>query len=415
MQSKFSEFSDSVKTTIQDFKAEVVQARDAHDAIAQRIAQSEAKASQVDESLRAVGAALQSFEKTASDGLAHAEQQVNSMVSSAALQIAHDLRTETEERERASGDLHARTEEVNQKAAQNVVFIERAISELSQSFSQSLSVLSTSVRDALEATRDESDRRYRELLARYEELLGQIEANFGRVQEESASTITALNDHAIKAREELEAALSQECNTRRQNELQIVQRYDNFKALIINEMQLQTSQMEALSEQSKRKVVERCHELIAPLKAEIAAVRDKTRGAETLPQRAAAIEKTIAQLNAQLIEGVGSIGRQSATVSGKVEKVRAEADQTIDSYNERVRVLEEEVANPDFATRTDVSDAFGRLNSEFEGRMQEIEQQIGVIFSSLSELTMTLPPPLANRQPGAATLEQLVSAEGTDE
>jgi hypothetical protein len=45
--------------------------------------------------------------------------------------------------------------------------------------------------------------------------------------------------------------------------------------------------------------------------------------------------------------------------------------------------------------------------------MQEIEQQIGVIFSSLSELTMTLPPPLADRQPGAAALKQLVGAEGT--
>jgi hypothetical protein len=38
--------------------------------------------------------------------------------------------------------------------------------------------------------------------------------------------------------------------------------------------------MEALSEQSKRKVVEKCTEMITPLKAEIAAVREKTRGAE---------------------------------------------------------------------------------------------------------------------------------------
>jgi hypothetical protein len=64
--------------------------------------------------------------------------------------------------------------------------------------------------------------------------------------------------------------------------------------------------------------------------------------------------------------------------------MRTEAGQSIDSSNERLKVLEEELANPEFATRTDVSEAFGRLDSELEGGMQEIEQQIGVIFLSLS-------------------------------
>jgi hypothetical protein len=410
-QSKFSEFSDRIKAQILEFKSQIAQARDAHDSVSQRISQAEAKVSQTEEALRSTGATLQSFEKSSSDGLANAQSQINNMVQSASLQIAQDLKAESEDRDRMSAELHAKTEEVNQKAAQNVTMIQGGINDLAGSFKQSIGVLSSSVRDRLENLRDQSDNRYKELSGRLDDLVGQVEANFTAVQNESVSTLAALNEHAVKARAELESALTQECETRKQNEMQIVQRYDNFKSLIVNEMQLQTAQMEQMAEQAKQKIVTKCNDAIVPLKNDLTVLREKTRGAEQLPQKVAAIESLIADLNQQLVTNVGRLSQQSSGIVSSIDKMRTESEQNIDHMNERLKILEEEATNPEYVTRAEVEEAFGRLNAEFDGRMQEIESQIGVIFTNLSELTMTLPAKSEIRQPAVALLQQLANPE----
>ena len=410
-QSKFAEFSNSVKSTILEFKAEIAQARDAHDAVAQRIAQAESRASQTEESLRAVATALQNFEKSASDGINNAQQATNNMVQNAALQIAQALKTESEGRDQASSLLHSQTEEVNQRAASSASNIQNVINDLALSFKQSLSTLSSSVKDALESTRTESDNQYRDLTARLDKLLSDTDNNFATVQNESVATLQSLNEHATKAREELENALTQECEIRKKNEQQIVQRYDNFKSLIINEMQMQTEQMEEMSLQATQKVTQICNDAVLPLKNEIAQIRDKTKGAETLSSKVSAIEHLLSQINSQLVDNVGAIGQKSSTIVTSIDKMKRESDQAIEQLSERVKSLEDTDSNPDYVTRTDVSNAFANLNSEFDNRMKEIEQQLGVIFSSISDLTMnisTQPKPL---EPGSQLLEDLANED----
>lgn len=410
-QSKFSEFSDSVKSTILEFKSEVVQARDAHDAISQRISQAESKASQTEETLRSVSTALQNFEKSATEGISNAQQSINSMVQTTSLQIAQALKAESEGRDQECNILHSQAEEVNQRAAHYVSNIQNHINDLAISFKQSLSTLSASVRDALETTRNESDNQYRELSDRLDQILTDTDNNFSTVQSESIATLQSLNEHAIKAREELEAALTQECEVRKKNEEQIVKRYDNFKSLIINEMQMQTAQMEDMSVQAAQKVTKYCNNAVLPLKNEIAEVREKTRGAETLPTQIAAIEQLIGQINAQLIENVGTLGKKSSSIVSAIDKMRSESEQTVDQLNERLRILEDNQAKPDFVSRQDVNNAFTNLNNEFDNRMQEIEQQIGLIFSNLSELTMNAPAPPTNKEPGSKLIDQLANQE----
>lgn len=410
-QSKFSEFSESVKSTILEFKSEVSQARDAHDAITQRISQAESKAAQTEETLRSVSASLLNFEKNATDGIAGAQQSINSMVQSTSLQLAQALKTESEGRDQASSLLHSQAEEVNQRAAQYVSNIQNHINDLAISFKQSLSTLSSSVRDALESTRTESDNQYRELSDRLDQILTDTDNNFSTVQSESILTLQSLNEHALKAREELEVALTQECETRKKNEEQIVQRYDNFKALIINEMQMQTQQMEEMSIQAAQKVAKLCNNAVTPLKNEISEVRERTRGAESLPTKVAAIEQLVGQINAQLIENVGALGQKSSAIVSAIDKMRNESEQAVDQLNERLRVLEDNQAKPDFVSRQDVNNAFTNLNNEFDNRMQEIEQQIGIIFSNLSELTMNTPAPQHAQEPGAKLLDQLANQD----
>jgi hypothetical protein len=333
------------------------------------------------------------------------------MVSNAALQIAQELKSESEEMERASNDLHKKTEEVNQKAGQSIGSIQGTVNELTMSFKQSLTTLSASVRDALKSTRTVAESRYQNLSQRLGELLGQTESNFNTLQNESIATLESLNQHATKVREELETTLTEECEVRKQNEWQIVQRYDSFKALIANEMQIQTAQMEEMSEEAKTKVVKQCNDTILPLKTEIANIRERTRGVDLLPQKVNVVERAIGGLSSQLTESVSLLTQQSQRIVTRVEKLRSESEQVIDHMGERVRILEEGMDKPELATRAEVSETFARLNADFDGRMQEIEQQIGLIFSNLSDLTMTVP--VTNRQPAAAFLNELAGPVST--
>jgi hypothetical protein len=412
VQSKYTTFAESVQSTAQGFRAEVAQARDLHDSVCQRVAQVEVRAGAAEEALRGAAGALQALERGAADGIGRAQQAIGAQVAAAAAQLAGELRAEGDERERAGADLHVRTEDVNARAAQNVAALQGAVAELAGGFSQALAALAASARDALEAMRDDADTRARELSARYDELVASLDANFGSLQSESVATVALLGEHAAKAREELEGTLARECEARKRNELEIVRRYDNFKQIIVSEMQLQTEQMDALADAARRKIADKAAAAIAPTRREVAAVRDKTRGAEEIPKRVAEIENQIALLNQQLIEGIGTVGRESAIITGKIERFRADAELTMDQLRERLRIVEDDADKGEMATRTEANEKFAALESEFEGRMEEIQKQIGLIFTNLSELTMSMQQNPVTHEPGADALQRLVKGNG---
>ena len=404
---KFNEFSESVKSALLEFKSEVARGRDSHDALAQRIAGSESRSSQIEEALRSVNSALANFEKTAGDSINNSQSQMNSAISTASLQIAEDIKHESDSREQATSVIHNQAEEVNQRIGSAVGNVQSVINDLSSSFRQSLSALSNSVRDALEDTRGNSDAKYQELSDRLDQLTADTDANFTTVQNEAITTLSAINEHATKSREALEAALTQECEIRRKNENQIASKYENFMTLIVNEMQLQTSQMEEMTNSATGTLIQNTNDTLIPLRTEVQAIRERTKGIDSIIAQANRTENLISTLNTQLMENVAQLGRQSSTIVSSIQKIRTESEDLMSNLGERLRVVEEQETLPQYASRQEVQDAFNRLGTEFDGRMQDIEQQIGVIFSSLSDLTMTLPAPKQPREAGTEILDKL--------
>lgn len=406
---KFNDFSDSVKSTLLEFKSQISRGRDAHDSLAQRIAGCESRSSQIEESLRAVSSALSNFERSASDSISNSQSQMNSSISAAALRIAEDIKHESDARDQATMVIHNQTEEVNQRIGSAVSNVQGVISDLSSSFKQSLTALSNSVRDALEDTRATSDQKYQELSDRLDKIVADTDSNFNSVQNEALDALAAINDQATKSRDALEAALTQECDIRRKNEKQIAAKYENFMSLIVNEMQLQTSQMEEMTNQATAQIIQQANEQLVPLRNEVQAIRERTSGIDAIIAKANQTENLISQLNTQLMENVAQLGRQSSTIVSSLQKIRTESEDTMQQMQERLHVVEEQETVPQFASRKEVQDAFGRLGMDFDGRMQEIEQQIGVIFSQLSDLTMTMPAPKQQREAGSEILDKLAN------
>lgn len=404
---KFDEFAEGVKSTLMQFKADISRSRDSHDSLAQRISGSESRAAQLEEVLRTVAASLSNFEKTAGDTITSSQSQINGAVSAASLQLAADIKQELDAREQQTNIIHNQVEEVNQRVGSSVSQVNSLINDLNTSFRQSLNSLSTSVTSALEDTRASTDLKYSEISDRLDSLLTETDNNFNTVQNEAISTLSSINENSVKSRDILTSALQNECMTRRKNETDIAKRYEKFMSVIMNEMQLQTSQMEEMCNQATAKLISQSNEQLIPLKNEVLVAKERLKSIDTVVHKTNNAEHLVNTINTQLLDNVAALGRQSSTIVNAVQKLRSEASESVDALSERLRIVEEQESTPAYATRKDVQEAFSRLTSDFDGRMQDIEQQIGVIFSSLSDLTMTHPAPQQTRGTVTAELGQL--------
>ena len=408
-ESKFNDFSDTAKSTIVELKQNITVARESAEQTAQKVAANESHALSTEEQLRSTTTYLSNFEKSSQEGLIAAQTATNSAIQSASLTLAKTLEEETAARTQSTAILQDKASQVSSNASSHFQQLQHSISELALTYKQSLNNISNSVKKQLSDMRNDADSRYAQQMAQIDQLFSDVDSNFKRVQDSSVATLTALNERAIQARSSLETALTDECKARKDFEQEIVARYDNFKTVIMNEMQLQTAQMEASAEEATQKAIDICNEKLIPLKKEVADIRAKAKRMELLPQKVSTVENLVNQLNQQLIESAERLNSQASNVNGKIEKVRGDADSSIDNFNERLQILEENAVKPDYASRQEVSDAFSRLGTDFDGRMQEIEQQIGVIFSTLSDLTMSMPAVAQVREPGAALVEKLAS------
>ena len=401
---KFNDFNDNIKNKLQEFKGDISRTRDSLDSVSQRIVQSESKSNQIEESLRSVTLNLTSFEKSSNDNILNSQNQINNAISTSSLQIAQDIKQENESRNQSTNLIHAQIEEVNQRLGSSVNNVQTVINDLNLSFKQSLNVLSNSVREALEDTRNSTEQKYQELSEKIDLLISDTEKNFNTIQNESIITLNSLNDYSLKSREQLEIGLTQEIETRRKNEKQIASKYESFMTLIVNEMQLQSAQMEELSNSTISTMIQNCNDSIIPLKTEANTIREKTRSLDSVIILANRTEQLISQLNSQLLDNVAAIGKQSSLIVSSIQKLRNDLDEIVDNYSERLKIIEDEENKPQFITREEVNENFNNFGNNLELRIQDIEQQIGIIFSNLSDLTMTLPIPLNKKEPGSNLL-----------
>jgi hypothetical protein len=71
-----------------------------------------------------------------------------------------------------------------------------------------------------------------------------------------------------------------------------------------------------------------------------------------------------------------------------VEKVERDFETRQEAIDGRLVLLEDPENQPDYATKAQLAEIAQRTQAMFDGRLQEIEQQIGQVFQNISELTL---------------------------
>lgn len=409
--SQFSSLRNGINATFEDFKRAIGECSDTQEAMLRRVAQAETKSFQAEGGLGSTIAAIRHFENTSTDSMSQAYQQMNGLIAKSTRQIKQILASEADDRAKQATSLQKKLESINKQTISSLTNINASINEVASAFKKSLTELSESVRESLETTRNMTEQRHGELSSGIDELLAQTEKNFDAIQSGSVAQLARLNEETTKARAELEAALTTEFETRQRNESEFVKKYDNFKSLIVKEMQLQAEQMERITEKAKQDTIKKCEHDLMPIRKDLAQIIDESSNAASIPERAEMIERAVSILNAQLMGDVTAVRNLSNRVRSDVDRVRGDVEQAVEDFDERVRNLEKCRSGPDFMTQKEIEEMLQQLGFEYEGRIQEIEREIRNIRASLAQSrTPSSSASVRSRESGALLIDQLVQS-----
>jgi transposase len=68
--------------------------------------------------------------------------------------------------------------------------------------------------------------------------------------------------------------------------------------------------------------------------------------------------------------------------------VDSDFSQRCSGIEARLALLEDDENRPNYATKTELEEVVARTRAMFDGRLQEIEQQIGQVHQSISDLML---------------------------
>jgi multidrug resistance efflux pump len=133
-------------------------------------------------------------------------------------------------------------------------------------------------------------------------------------------------------------------------------------------------------------------------------------------ERIARLEIRLAQLNtsaeqtrAHLVDQVQSLNERYDDLARNVERVDLDFRERIDAIEGRLEILENPEDPPNYATKAELAEVLTRTRAMFEGRLQEIELQIGQVCENISELTLSGGKPAKRPgQPASEILSRLV-------
>ncbi|KAH0791986.1 hypothetical protein GPJ56_004061 [Histomonas meleagridis] len=403
-QSKFSEFTDSIKNLIIELKTETTQVRDTREHITNDISNVDSMISTIDESIRSLNASLQSLENSSANESSNAEQQINSSVQSQSLQFAQSLKTETETLNQSFSTVHSQIAEANQRCTSLISTLQSSFSEITNNFNQSIETLSSSFQTSIETIHSDSSKQFNEISERVNSILNETETNFNTIQNESATTLTTLNESIKKIRTEIEDGLKSEIEIRKNNEYEIVQHYDNFKSLIINEMKLQINQLENVCINETKNFSANCSNNIYNLMKEINELKEKTKIIENLNPKVNATENMINQINNILISKVGEMSLNSSKIQSEMEKMEIENLNEFNEYKTKSENLLKHKIELNLVPKKTVEEELERLQSKCENKLKYVERQITIVFACLAKLNE-----IANgdAQSGALIIEEM--------
>jgi DNA repair exonuclease SbcCD ATPase subunit len=255
-------------------------------------------------------------------------------------------------------------------------------------YQQALTQLCKSAKESLISCSASANDGFDQLSERMDQFVNDSNSQFQALENDVTSTIQALRQHIVSAREGLETAITTVSRARVNGEAEIVARYDQLKTSLSQQLKQQAQHMENVAEAAVQAVIDHCEKTVNSIKDELAQVRGQIERLARLESRVSQLNGAAEQTRIQLVEQIGTLGQRYSDLLSAIERLEQEFNAKQELIDSRLALLENEDNQPNYATKSELAEIAGRTQAMFDGRLQEIEGQIGRVFQSISELTL---------------------------
>jgi len=386
--SKFNDVSESTKGGFIGVKSDQSRNRGVIESTLQRLSTSESIFQKIQGETKGSSQGFDSIDSSVASNFNGFQNTIGDLVLSISRQLSEEIKKEGDNRVIITQGLQSNVEQLNSRASSTIGKLKALISDLSSSFGKSMSSMQTAVGQSIVQTQNETDAYNSDLSIRLDSLISDSESNFNAIKTEIISTIQEVKANSAGSFLVIEDTLKNEASVRKRNSDEILSKFAHFQKVIENEMHLQRNniseefnQVRQNGYQVVQSVTEPVYMILQPL------LENEKRITET-EQQMNDIEHLLHICNSQFVESITSLNRNYDDVLASSKRLKEDIYKGFDSIEKRIAVFENPTHNQDLEKREELQNKSIYFDDTFNARFQDVEEQLGVLLSNITEITL---------------------------
>lgn len=407
--SRYTDLSSVARTSVAEIDTELSRQRDTLDNAASRLTGLESGMAQADDILKSLRIEIQNLSRTFSDRLSQFQGETISSFGMTTSSLGSALKNESKVRQETMTQIQKQINDVNRQTTEVISKMQIFLKNTKNQYQTALVNLSKAAKDGLTACSQSASDGFSQIDSRINQFVMDSNTQFASLESDVSSTIQALKNHIITARDGLESVLSSLSQQRVNSEQEVISKYDELKLNLTTQLKNQTDNMENMCNTTVNNIIGELEQIVGTIKAQLADVKGQIERVQRLEQRVEAITTNAEQTRTQLVDQMNQLGQKYNELLVDVEKLQGDFNDKSNDLEQKIAFFENPENRPNYATKKELNEVIQRTQMMFEGRLEEIEQQIGHIFAHISELTLKgIQKPRVDAESGASAISKLV-------
>lgn len=408
---KFNDITDNMKTDLISVQTDLGRLTDQYSAAQHQISNLEVRDQNLSEGISRTTVDFETTDENITNDFNEIQQSISSLILTVSNQLANEIQTEADGRVNISNALQSQVEEVNQRIAHELSRLHNVVDEISISFKSATSQLSASVGEAFNQAQDEIDQVVQDINEKLDSLITDSQTTFKVIYSEAIETIRTLKENAERSSRQINEALIVESKTRKRNFDEIMAKYESFSVLIAKEIELQTKRIYELGGAIVDAGTKKFDEYSQPMRTDLVVLKQQTRVIDEAEDKLTQLDFAYQTANSTMYDTIASLTRDMDDLTHKFDETKKSIDDEFAELDRRANAISATDLPISYSNRFEMLKISEEMNQIIESRIQNVEQQIGVLLANVGELTLSTAPKVKVVSAATRAIEQLAEEE----
>ena len=357
-------------------------------ATAQKLVDIEAGLVGADPILRDLLQEIEKLTRSFRDRVAQFQSETAASFNTSVAQLEDEMKTERKMRVDTVRQIDDQLQEIQQSTSENVKKMSMFLTSSMTQYQQALADLRKKAKEGADECASSAVTGFRQVGEQIEQFVQDSGAQFQALEGDMMSTIEALELHIAAARNSLQATIASVSTARVQAETETVANYDQLKLNVTQLLQQQVEHIESSSEKAIHTVTDHCSKIIVEIREELGQITEQSRRIARLENKIAHLGAAADQTRSNLIEQIHSLGHMYMELQTEISNIEQDFERRQAAIESRIAALENPDNHKHLVTRSEVGEIVQRARAILDGRLQGIEEQLGLLLQNVATLTL---------------------------